>query len=192
MKERFQNTECITSCCKWGCIATDQSESLCRPLATVESTYNRHACIRTGPQNNGRKWSGLMNYFSIYITWTSPEMWCPTRVPSLSCTFGRMFCALLGATVSLFAGYHPQSHREFKCLNQVLKTRLFCLVTQNPSSRNKDLIWFEFTHNTLPCSSSGLSQCEYSYQHTLFPESKVEGTSVKALIRHCRRVWARV
>ena len=61
--ERCQNTQCITVCCVWGCIAADLSGCPCWPLSTTQSTNNGHVSIRTGPQSNERKWPGLMNHF---------------------------------------------------------------------------------------------------------------------------------
>lgn len=75
-------------------------------------------------------------------------------------------CALLGATISISSGYHPQSKDQMKRLNQELETGLCCLASQNPASWCQQLIWVEYAHSTLPCSSTGLSplQCTYSYQ----------------------------
>lgn len=54
------------------------------------------------------------------------------------------------------------------------------------------IIWVKYAHNTLPCSSSGLSpfQCAYGYQPPLFPvlEEEVSVPSAQALNCRCRRV----
>ena len=70
--ERCQNTQqqlFFFFFCVWGCIATDQSGCPCWPPSTVESANNGHMSIRTGPQSNGRRWSGLMNHVFYYIRW---------------------------------------------------------------------------------------------------------------------------
>ncbi len=69
LMERCQNTQCITDCCIWGCIAPDQSGCPCWPLSTAESANSGHVSIRTGQRSNGRRWPGLMNHVFFYITW---------------------------------------------------------------------------------------------------------------------------
>ncbi|XP_065821877.1 uncharacterized protein lrfn4b [Labrus bergylta] len=115
------------------------------------------------------------------------------RGPQFISKFWKAFCSLLGATVSLSSGYHPESNGQTERMNQELETCLRCLVSHNPSSWSKHLIWAEYAHNTLPCSSTGFSpfQCAYGYQPPLFPEleSEVSVPSAQALIRRCRRIW---
>ena len=115
------------------------------------------------------------------------------RGPQFASRFWKAFCSLLGATVSLTTGYHPQSNGQTERLNQELETGLRCLVSQNPATWSKHLIWVEYAHNTLPCSASGLSpfQCAYGYQPPLFPalEEEVSVPSAQAFIRRCRRIW---
>lgn len=115
------------------------------------------------------------------------------RGPQFVSRFWKEFCSLLDATVSLTSGYHPESNGQTERLNQELETGLRCLVAQNPSTWSKHLIWVEYAHNTLPCSSSGLSpfQCAYGYQPPLFPAVEKESSvpSAQALIRRCRKVW---
>ena len=67
--EKCQNTQCITICCVWDCIAANQSGCPYWPLSTAESGKNGHVSIRTEPQPNGRRWPGLMNQVFFYITW---------------------------------------------------------------------------------------------------------------------------
>ncbi|KAK3524392.1 hypothetical protein QTP70_028003 [Hemibagrus guttatus] len=39
------------------------------PCAPLRRANNGHVSIRTGPRSNGRRWPGLMNHISFYITW---------------------------------------------------------------------------------------------------------------------------
>ena len=107
--------------------------------------------------------------------------------PQFISQFWKAFCSLLGATVSLSSGYHPQSNGQSERLNQELETGLRCLVSQNPASWSKHLIWVEYAHNTLPSSATGLSpfQCAYGYQPPLFPdlEKEVNVPSAQKFIR---------
>uniref|UniRef100_A0A8C9ZTG8 Gypsy retrotransposon integrase-like protein 1 n=1 Tax=Sander lucioperca TaxID=283035 RepID=A0A8C9ZTG8_SANLU len=83
------------------------------------------------------------------------------RGPQFISRFWRAFCNLLGATVSLSSGYHPQSNGQSERLNQELEVGLRCLSSRNPASWSKQLIWVEYSHNTLPCSSTGLSPFQF-------------------------------
>ena len=81
-------------------------------------------------------------------------------------------------------------------MNQDLETTLHCLVNHNPASWSDQLVWVEFAHNTLTCSSTGLSpfQCAHGYLPPLFPDTEKESScpSAQALIRRCRRTWDQI
>ncbi len=79
------------------------------------------------------------------------------RGPQFVSKFWREFCRLLGATVSLSSGFHPQTNGQTERANQDLERVLRCLVTQNPTSWCQQLSWVEYAHNSLPVSSTGLS-----------------------------------
>uniref|UniRef100_A0A3P9HJC4 Gypsy retrotransposon integrase-like protein 1 n=1 Tax=Oryzias latipes TaxID=8090 RepID=A0A3P9HJC4_ORYLA len=116
------------------------------------------------------------------------------RGPQFISRFWKEFCRLIGATVSLTSGYHPESNGQTERLNQQLETGLRCLVSQNPSTWSRHLIWVEYAHNTLPTSATGVSpfKCVFGYEPPLFSalEPEVAVPSVHALVRRCRRVWA--
>ncbi len=84
------------------------------------------------------------------------------RGPQFVSKFWREFCKLLGATVSLSSGFHPQSNGQTERANQDLERMLRCLASQNPSSCNQQLSWDEYAHNSLPVSATGLSPFECS------------------------------
>ncbi|XDV48573.1 hypothetical protein PO909_017970 [Leuciscus waleckii] len=110
--------------------------------------------------------------------------------------FWQEFCRLLGATVSLSSGYHPQSNGQTERANQDLERMLRCVVSKNPSSWCQQLSMVEYAHNSLPVSSTGLSPCECSlgYQPPIFPslESEVAVPSAHAFVQRCHRTWTRV
>ncbi len=117
------------------------------------------------------------------------------RGPQFISKFWKEFCHLLGATVSLSSGYHPQSNGQTERANQDLERMLRCLVSQNPSSWSQQLSWVEYAHNSLPVSATGLSPFEGSlgYQPPVFPstESEVAVPSAHAFVQRCRRTWSR-
>ncbi|XP_058491524.1 uncharacterized protein LOC131463655 [Solea solea] len=117
------------------------------------------------------------------------------RGPQFVARFWKAFCNLLRATVSLSSGHHPQTNGQTERLNQELETGLRCLASRNPSSWSKHVIWVEYAHNTLPCSSSGMSpfQCAYGYQPPLFPSLQREASVPSALdlVRRCHWIWTR-
>ncbi len=116
------------------------------------------------------------------------------RGPQFISRFWREFCKQIGATVSLTSGYHPESNGQTERLNQELETCLRCLVSQNPASWSKHLVWVEYAHNSLPTSSTGMSpfRCVFGYQPPVFAETEKEVTvpSAHAMVRRCRRIWA--
>lgn len=97
--------------------------------------------------------------------------------------FWQAFCFLLGAIVSLSFGHHPQTYGQMEHRNQDLETGLHCLVSQSPSTWSKQLIWIDYSHSSLQCSSSGLSpfHCVYSYQPPLFSSLEEEAIVASAV-----------
>ncbi|KAL2085065.1 hypothetical protein ACEWY4_020583 [Coilia grayii] len=116
------------------------------------------------------------------------------RGPQFTSTFWKEFCHLLGATVSLTSGFHPQSNGQTERINQELEKALRCVASRNPLSWAQQLVWVEYAHNTLTCSATRMSpfQCVYGYQPPLFPsqEGEVSCPSALAKARRCRRTWA--
>ncbi|KAI2665739.1 Transposon Tf2-8 polyprotein [Labeo rohita] len=117
------------------------------------------------------------------------------RGPQFVSKFWREFCHLLGATVSLSSGFHPQSNGQTERANQDLECMLRCLVSQNPSSWGQQLSWVEYAHNSLPVSATGLSpfECSLGYQPPIFPslESEDAVPSAHTFVQRCQRTWNR-
>ncbi|CAM4638891.1 unnamed protein product [Leuciscus chuanchicus] len=117
------------------------------------------------------------------------------RGPQFVSKFWQEFCRLLGATVSLSSGFHPQSNGQTERANQDLERTLRCLVSKNPSSWGQQLSMVEYAHSSLPVSSTGLSpfECSLGYQPPIFPslESEVAVPSAHAFVQRCHRTWTR-
>ena len=65
------------------------------------------------------------------------------RGPQFTSIFWREFCRLVGASVSLSSGFHPQSNGQTERLNQDLETTLRYLVKSNPASWSDQPVWVE-------------------------------------------------
>ncbi|KAL2095607.1 hypothetical protein ACEWY4_007755 [Coilia grayii] len=117
------------------------------------------------------------------------------RGPQFTSSFWKEFCRLLGATVSLTSGFHPQANGQSERANQELEKALRCMASRDPLSWASRLVWVEYAHNTLTCSATGMSpfQCVYGYQPPLFPSQEGEASCPSALAnaRCCRWTWAR-
>lgn len=90
------------------------------------------------------------------------------RGPQFMSHFGAAFCTLVGSTVSLSSGYHPQTNGKTERMNQEVEKGL---VAQTPTQWSGNLLWVECAHNSLPCVSIGFSpfECVYGNQPPLFP-----------------------
>ncbi|KAF7709078.1 hypothetical protein HF521_015928, partial [Silurus meridionalis] len=115
------------------------------------------------------------------------------RGPQFSAHFWKEFCRLLGISVSLSFGFHPQSNGQTERLNQEIETSLRILCAQDPSTWSEKLLWAEYANKTLPSSATGLSpfQAVFGYQPPLFSTQEPESTVPSALaqFKRCRRGW---
>ncbi|KAJ7991362.1 hypothetical protein DPEC_G00283020 [Dallia pectoralis] len=83
-----------------------------------------------------------------------------------------------------FSGYWRTSCRKD------LRVSFLQHVTDNPTTWSRQLVWVEYAHNTLNCSSTGFShfKCFIGYQPLLFPEQEEEVgvPSAQLFVRQCR------
>ncbi|KAF7649550.1 hypothetical protein LDENG_00139470 [Lucifuga dentata] len=116
------------------------------------------------------------------------------RGPQFSSVFWREFCTLVGATVSLSSGFHLQSNGQSERMNQEMEMALHCMVSQNPPSLSSQLLWVEYTYNTLPNSATGMSPFQYihGFQPPLFSveEKEITCPSVQSFIHCCCWTWS--
>ena len=115
------------------------------------------------------------------------------RGPQFISRFWKAFCTLLGTTVSLTSGFHPQSNGQTERANQCLETVLRCLCASHPASWSTQLPWAEYAINGQTSATSKLSpfECCLGYQPPLFPsqEEEVGVSSAVDFIRRCKRTW---
>lgn len=116
--------------------------------------------------------------------------------PQFTARFWWAFCKLLGASVNLSSGFHPETHGQKERTNQSLENMLRCLATDNPTSWSCFLPWAEYAHNSWRNASTGLSPSEVQmdYQPPLSPdlEKDTKVLSTAHLIGRCRAVWRNV
>lgn len=94
-------------------------------------------------------------------------------------------------------GFHPQSNGQVERANQQRETTLRCMTSEKPSFWTRQLHWVEYSINSLPSASSGLSPFEwlsyYKPPPLLFPALEVEVgvPSAQAFVRQCHQTWKR-
>ncbi|XP_026164228.1 uncharacterized protein LOC113131342 [Mastacembelus armatus] len=124
-----------------------------------------------------------------------PQEIVSDRGPQFIATSWREFCRLLGITLSLSSGYHPQTYGQAERLNQELEKGLRILCAEVPGSWVKNLAWVEFAHNSLPSSSTKLSpfQIVYGLKPSVFDLPLPRGGSGPATagFRQCHLAWQR-
>ncbi|KAI2647001.1 Transposon Tf2-6 polyprotein [Labeo rohita] len=105
----------------------------------------------------------------------------------------KAFFRLLGVTVSLSSGYHPQTNgqteRKIQEVGRFLRT--FC--TSHQDTWNQFLGWAEYAQNSLRQATTGLTpfQCILGFQPPLFPWTgePSDVPSVDHWFRESERVW---
>lgn len=105
------------------------------------------------------------------------------RGPQFDSQFWREICQQMGASVRLLSVFHPQTNGQAECTNQILCGMLRILVSHNSSSWSEQLPWAEYTHNSLPSSSTGLSpfHCCLGYQPPLLRKQRCPFPQYKLL-----------
>jgi len=102
---------------------------------------------------------------------------------------------MLGVTVNLSSGFHPQTDGQTERMNQEVETKLRLLCESDPTRWVQNLPWVEHAINSTPSSSTSLSPfyVVYGFQPPVFSveekESRVPSARLSAL--RCLRAWRR-
>ncbi|KAL0147889.1 hypothetical protein M9458_056810 [Cirrhinus mrigala] len=129
----------------------------------------------------------------VFHNFGLPEDIVSDRGPQFISRVWRSFFSLLGVTVSLSSGYHPQTNGQTERKIQEIGRyrRNFCHSHQN--SRNRYLAWAEYAQNSLQQPSTDITpfQCVLGYQPPLFPWSGEPSDipSVTHWFQESERVW---
>lgn len=132
-------------------------------------------------------------FSDIFRNFGIPEDIVSDRGPQFISRFWRAFCSLLGVSVSLSSGYHPQTNgqteRKIQEIGRFLRT--FCHDRQH--SWHQFLPWAEYAQNSLRQPATGLTpfQCILGFQPPLFPWTgePSEVPAVNHWFRQSQRVW---
>ncbi len=105
----------------------------------------------------------------------------------------KAFFHLLGVTVSLSSGYHPQTNGQAERKIQELGRYLRAYCQEDQFSWSRFLPWAEYAQNSLRQNTTGLTpfQCILGYQPPLFPWTgePSEVPAVDHWFRASERVW---
>ncbi|KAL0148964.1 hypothetical protein M9458_055768, partial [Cirrhinus mrigala] len=112
-----------------------------------------------------------------------PEEIVSDRGPQFISHIWKGFFKLLGVSVNLSSGYHPQTNGQTERKIQELGRYLRAYCHENQHSWSRFLLWAKYAQNSLRQDTTGLTpfQCVLGYQPPLFPWTE-EPSNVPALI----------
>ncbi len=129
----------------------------------------------------------------IFRNFGLPEDIVSDRGPQFISRVWRGFFRLLGVSVSLSSGYHPQTNGQTERKIQEIGRYLRAYCRERQDSWSQYLPWAEYAQNSLRQETTGLTpfQCVLGYQPPLFPwtEERSEVPAVDHWFRESERVW---
>lgn len=129
----------------------------------------------------------------VFRNFGLPEDIVSDRGPQFISRVWKAFLHLLGVTVKLSSGYHPQTNGQTEQKIQELGRYLWVYCQEDQHSWNRFLTWAEYAQNSLRQSTTGLTpfHCIFGYQPPLFPWTR-EPSDIPAVdywFRARERVW---
>ncbi len=129
----------------------------------------------------------------VFRNFGIPEDIVSDRGPQFISRVWHAFFRLLGVTVSLSSGYHPQSNSQTERKIQEIGRYLRAYCHEHQDSWSQYLPWAEYAQNSLRQEKTGLTpfQCILRYQPPLFPWTgePSEVPTVDYWFRESERVW---
>ncbi|KAI2646180.1 Transposon Tf2-8 polyprotein [Labeo rohita] len=131
--------------------------------------------------------------FQVFRHYGLPEEIVSDRGPQFTSHVWKAFFKLLGISVNLSSGYHPQTNGQTERKIQELGRYLRAYCQDDQHSWSRFLPWAEYAQNSLRQNTTGLTpfQCVLGYQPPLFPWTE-EPSNVPAVdhwFRESERVW---
>ncbi len=132
-------------------------------------------------------------FHQVFRNFGVPEEIVSDRGPQFISRVWNAFCRLLGVTVSLSSGYHPQTNGQAERKIQELGRYLRAYCQDDQYSWSCFLPWAEYAQNSLHQNTTGLTpfQCILGFQPPLFSWSgePSEVPAVDYWFRASERVW---
>ncbi len=129
----------------------------------------------------------------VFRNFGIPEDIVSDRGPQFTSRVWHAFFRLLGVTVSLSSGYHPQSNGQTERKIQEIGRYLRAYCHEHQETWSQYLPWAEYAQNSLRQETTGLTpfQCILGYQPPLFPWTgePSEVPAVDYWFRESERVW---
>ncbi|KAI5625501.1 hypothetical protein C0J50_15047 [Silurus asotus] len=132
-------------------------------------------------------------FHQVFRTFGLPEEIVLDRGPQFIFQVGRAFFRLLGVSVNLSSGYHPQSNGQAERKIQELSQYLRVYCSQDKGNWCRFLPWAKYAQNSLHQDTTGLTpfQCTLGFQPPLFSWSDKPSNvpAVDAWFQEINRVW---
>ncbi|KAI3373264.1 hypothetical protein L3Q82_006566 [Scortum barcoo] len=153
-----------------------------------------HSCLFPLPKLPSAKETAQVMINHVFRIHGLPTDIVSDRGPQFVSVFWKEFCRLLGATVSLSSGYHPESNGQTERMNQELETSLRCLVAQNQDNMEPtpDLDRVRVQHPShISHGTLAFSCVVHGYQPPVFSacEQEVTVPSAHDLVRRSHKIW---
>ncbi|KAK3521387.1 hypothetical protein QTP70_004123 [Hemibagrus guttatus] len=133
----------------------------------------------------------MFNY--VFRYYGLPEDIVSDRGSQFTSRIWRSFFKLLGVTISLSSGYHPQTNGQMERKIQEIGCFLRTFCHGHQESWKQFLGWAEYAQNSLRQPTTGLTpfQCVFGYQPPLFPwdGKPLDVPAVDYWFRESERVW---